>query len=399
VVALSNNDGRVIAITPEAKELGFRRGDVYFKREKDFRAAGVAVFSSNYALYGDISRRVARAMESVVPEVYPYSIDEAFIPFDRAMAARAEEIGWALHDRVAKWVGAPTRVGIGPTRTLAKLANHWSKKISRVLALELGSPLLEELLAKTALSDVWGIGRRQAEKLRQRGLSDARDLRDLDPSVARALLTVVGERTVMELRGHQCVVGDLSPVPRQSMVSSRSLGTRVHDEETLAQALCARVTSAAQRLRAEGLLALGLSVFIETGNYAENPFHAGATVTLPSPTNSTLALFKAARAALATAFKPGHAYRKVGIALHELASEEESLQSNPLFAIGAENDPPAVSAPLMGALDRINRKHGAGAIRVSSGGPREPYWATRATRLSPVSTTAWDLLPVARARG
>ena len=153
VVVLSNNDGCLIALTPEAKALGFKMGDIYFQVQHRLEKLGVAVFSSNYTLYGDISNRVMRTMESLVP-IEQYSIDESFVPFFRATAAQAIDVGWAVHDRIFQWVGMPVRVGIGPTRTLAKLANLWTKKRSRVLKLDLGSPELEEILEATSTGDI-----------------------------------------------------------------------------------------------------------------------------------------------------------------------------------------------------------------------------------------------------
>ncbi|MDR0620615.1 MAG: Y-family DNA polymerase, partial [Deltaproteobacteria bacterium] len=255
VVVLSNNDGCVVAITPEAKALGFKRGEVFFKSQERLLEAGVAVFSSNYALYGDISRRVAMTMESLVPELVQYSIDEAFIPFRGALAAQAESVGEALLKRVGQWVGVPVRVGLGPTRTLAKLANHWAKIRGPVLKLDLGSDLLEDILEKTPVGDVWGVGYRLPGRLAKLGLKTARDLRDMDPNQAARLFSVTLERTVLELGGYQCVENDLSPVPRRTMVSSRSFAKAVTRLEDLAEALAHHCAVAGEKMRKEGLLA------------------------------------------------------------------------------------------------------------------------------------------------
>jgi DNA polymerase V len=227
VAVLSNNDGCIVALSPEAKALGFKGGEVFFKIDKKLEKAGVAVFSSNYSLYGDISRRVMMTMETVVPEIFQYSIDEAFVPILESESAKVCEMGWELHDRVKRWVGVPVRVGIGPTRTLAKLANHWAKKKSRVFQLTLDSPELEDILEKTNVSDIWGIGRRYSQKLEDLGIKTARALRDMELPLAKKLLTVMGQKTVLELRGSQCFVDDLNPPPRKSLVSSRSFGKKV----------------------------------------------------------------------------------------------------------------------------------------------------------------------------
>jgi DNA polymerase V len=394
VAVLSNNDGCVVAITPEAKALGFRGGEVYFKREAEFRRAGVAVFSSNYALYGDVSRRVMLAMESVVPEICQYSIDESFVPLAGALASQAEEVGRVLHDRVRAWVGVPVRVGIGATRTLAKLSNHWAKRISRVLHLELGSGGLEECLEGTPPEDVWGIGGRLGARLRRLGIDNARKLRDMDPAEAGKRLTVTGQRTVLELRGVQCITGDLGPQPRKTLVSSRSFGAKVEDRRELAEALAWHASTAGARLRAEGLLAAGLSIFLDTGYYAEEPFRTGAAAALEPPTSSTLALANAARRALEACYRPGPLYAKCGVMLFDLMTSEEARAARGgLFA----EAPDPRSDDLMRALDVINAKHGKGTVRLLSEGSRAPRWAMRRERLSRVSTTDWDSLPCVKA--
>lgn len=395
VVVLSNNDGAVVAITPEAKELGFVRGDAYFKRERELSEAGVAVFSSNYALYGDISRRVIRTMESLAPEVLQYSIDEAFVPLGKALAPNALELGAAIRERVARWVGVPVRVGIGATRTLAKLANHWAKKSpSGVLFLAPGSERLELTLAATPVGDLWGIGRRGTAKLGKIGVRTAKDLRDMELPAARRLLTVTGERTVMELRGFQCVADDLSPAPRKTMVSSRSFGRKVERLQDLEEAVASHAARAGERLRSEGLAALGLSVFIETSRFGKDPFNAGATLCLGSPTNSTVSLVKAAKEALASCFAPGRRYAKCGIMLFDIASEEAGPPAGGLVPEGIDSRP----AGLMGAMDEINAKYGRGTIRVMAEPGRDAYWKLRRDRLSKVSTCDLGLLPLALAK-
>jgi DNA polymerase V len=394
VAVLSNNDGCVVAITPEAKALGFRGGDLFFKREEEFRKAGVAVFSSNYALYGDVSRRVMLAMESVIPEICQYSIDESFIPLRGGDALRALDVCQAVHDRVAAWVGVPVRAGIGATRTLAKLSNHWAKRIARVLHLELGSARLEECLDATPPEDVWGIGRRGAAKLLRAGVDSARKLRDMDPAAARRLLTVQGQRTVMELRGVQCMTQDLEPQPRQTLVSTRSFGRKVETLADLREAVAWHAANAAARLRREGLLARGVSVFLDTGYHVDVPFHTGASASLPAPSSSTPQLAAAAAAALKACFRAGPRYAKCGVMLYEIVSRDEAAAARGgLF----RDEPDPRSDTLMRAVDAINAKHGKGSIRMLSEGRPDPFWAMRRERLSPVSTTDWGGLPCVKA--
>ncbi|MDR2354292.1 MAG: Y-family DNA polymerase [Deltaproteobacteria bacterium] len=395
VVVLSNNDGAVVAITPEAKDLGFKRGDLYFKKEKELKEANVAVFSSNYALYGDISRRVIMTMESVVPKICQYSIDEAFVPFTQTLALNAHEVGWTLHDRVKNWVGVPVRVGIGATRTLAKFANHWAKKIERVLYLPLGSQELEDLLSKTPVGDIWGIGSRSARKLERLGIDSALKLRDMDLNQVRKLLHITGQRTVMELRGYQCIEDDLAPAFRKTLVSSRSFGTKIRRLEDLEQAVANHAAIGAERLRKEGLAAMGLSVFIETSRFGDDPFQGGASVKLKSPTSSTVDLVKAAKEALHACFVEGKLYAKCGIMLYDLCTMEEAIVMEGKLFDDEEKDR---TVSLMGAIDEINQKYGKKTIRVMSESGKKSYWNLRQDNLSRISTTVFDELPVVTAK-
>jgi DNA polymerase V len=393
VVVLSNNDGCVVAITPEAKALGFKRGEVFFKNKERLVKADVAIFSSNYALYGDISRRVAMAMESIVPEIHQYSIDEAFIPFPEALAVQAVDVGQAILKRVSQWVGMPVRVGLGPTRTLAKLANHWAKKLGPVVLLEQGSQELEELLGKTPVDDVWGVGQRLAVKLKSLGIQNADALRDMSPPKAAQVGSVTLERTVLELNGLQCIENDLVEIARKSLVSSRSFGNNVTDKEDLAQALAHHCAIAGEKLRKENLAAGCLSVYIGTSRYVEGPFHSGTAITLARPTNSTADFIRASRLGLERSFKAGHQYRKAGIMLMELT--DKRLADKPsLFKMDYGEEK---SDDLMEAIDRINKRHGKNAVKfVAQGGPN-PVWAMRQKWLSPVSTTCWRDLPEVKA--
>ncbi len=394
VVVLSNNDGCLIALTPEAKSLGYKMGDVYFQLEHRLRWDKVTVFSSNYTLYGDISNRVMQTMESLV-RVEQYSIDEAFVPMDSTLAVQADEVGWALHDRVKKWVGVPVRVGIGSTRTLAKLANHWAKRKTRVYRLEAKTPECEEALENTPTEDIWGIGRRQSAKLANLGIRTAKQLRDMDAERARKLLTIVGERTVLELRGHQCIMEDDAPVPRKTLISSRSFGRRVFQKEDLSQALAMHCTLAGERLRAEGILASGLSVHMQTSMHdPDNPyFSASATVSLPIPTNVTGELIRAAGMALDKCYAPGHGFMKGGILLFDL-SEENNRQLSLLEVCRPRQD--ARKVALMRCLDMVNNRYGRDTMRYLSQGPSDAFWHMQRKKKSPNLTTRWNELPQIR---
>lgn len=393
VVVLSNNDGCLIALTPEAKALGFKMGDVYFQVKHRLEQLGVTAFSSNYTLYGDISNRVMRTLETLVP-IEQYSIDESFIPFYPATAVQAMDVGWAVHDRVKKWVGIPVRVGIGPTRTLAKLANLWAKKRTRVFKLDLGSTELEDILGATPTVDVWGIGRRQAAKLEKIGIQTARQLRDMDPDRALKMLTVVGQRTVLELRGFQCIMEDQTPVPRKTLINSRSFGRRITTKEDLAQAMTMHCTIAGERLRQEKIEAAGLSVHMQTSMHVEEPyFSTSASVSIPIPTNSTALLIRAAMDALDKCYQPGHGYMKGGILLYDL-QEQGSRQLTLMEA--AVTPKQQRDTNLMQALDTINDRYGRDTLRYLAQGPVKAHWHMTRNLLSGALTTKWSELAKVR---
>ncbi len=381
------------ALSPEAKGLVYMMCDVYLLLEILLQWDQVAVFSSNYTLYGDISRRVMMTLASLTPAIDQYSIDEAFVPFDRALAAKARQIGWEIHERVRQWVGVPVRVGLGPTRTLAKLANHWAKKKSRVLELKLGSPELEEILAETPTQDVWGIGRRLSAKLSRLGITNARQLRDMPISSARKYLTVVGQRTVLELRGIQCVMEE-GPTPRKTMVSSRSFGRRVSRKEDLAQALAMHCTIAGERLRQEGLVARCLSVWVMTSRHMDEPYCClSSQVNLGLPTNITSELIQAAGEALDRCYQPGHGFMKGGIMLYELSEAERRQMTLMEAAVSPGRDK---KRALMRALDTVNDKYGRDTMRYLAQGPEEAFWHMRRHKMSGHLTTRDDQLAVVR---
>ena len=393
VVVLSNNDGCLIALTPEAKNHGFKMGDVYYLLKNQLDRLGVVAFSSNYTLYGDISRRVMQTINTLVP-VDQYSIDETFIPFDRAMEAQADEVGWAVHDRVAQWVGMPIRVGIGATRTLAKLANHWAKRKTRVYRLDLGSRELEDVLEQTPTADIWGIGRRQSAKLERIGIRNARQLRDMDLGRALKLLTVVGERTVRELRGYQCIMDDDLPVPRKTLVSSRSFGRRVRKKEDLAEALAMHAAIAGERLRKEGIVASSISIWAETSRFMETPYQSiGTHGHFTVPTNCTTEIIQAAHACLEKCYDPGNdGWMKGGLMLHDL---EEAATRQVSLLEACMPEPDARRRALMKALDSVNDRFGRDTVRPAAQGAPGAFWHMRREKMSPYYTTRWNDLRAA----
>ncbi|MDR1945976.1 MAG: Y-family DNA polymerase [Desulfovibrio sp.] len=392
VVVLSSNDGCIVARSNEAKALGIGMGEPEFMVRDLLLRHKVAVFSSNYALYGDISARVMLTLESLAPVVEQYSIDEAFLPLQGAAAANADELALNLRERVRKWTGIPVTVGIGPTRTLAKLAAETAKKGTGLLRLNAGDAESDRTLAATPVADIWGIGRKSAEKLRLCGIRTAGELRDADGGILRKILGICGLHTSLELRGIPCLDRSETPISRRSMVSSRSFGQKVAEKEDLAEALAMHAALAGERLRREKLEAGGLAVHIRTALYGqEASYDRTANVTLPSPAANTKDLVRAAKEGLEAVFRPGYAYAKAGIMLFDLVPAG-GRQGNLLEWAGPDEGKRR-DRKLMSALDAVNRRFGRGTLRFAAEGRKDAPWRSRQDRRSPRWTTEWSELP------
>lgn len=393
VIVLSNNDGCAVARSDEAKALGIKMGEPLHLIRDKVDAHGVRVFSSNYTLYGDISRRVVEVYEDYTPNVEIYSIDECFLDFggfrDRDAHARA------MRRDVLRRVGVPVRVGIAPTKTLAKCANDIAKK-NPIFAgvLDMMDPgIADWLLPFVPVGDIWGIGRRTEAKLHRVGIGTAAELRTMPLRQARAMGTMVLERTVLELQGEACIAFDDVQLPRKGMAVTRSVGTPMTDFDTVFQAITAHATRAAEKLRRHGLVAGTLTVFFHTNRHRpDRPQYAGSRSTRLAPMSSdTLDLVAAARrCALAAWPKPGtsgHAFTKAGVLLDDLLPIEDRPWT--LF------DAPRGSPELMVALDAVNGRFGKKTMVLASEG-MERSWQLRADHRSPRYTTRMADLPVVR---
>jgi DNA polymerase V len=393
VIVLSNNDGCAVARSDEAKALGIRMGEPLHLIRDKVEAHGVRVFSSNYTLYGDISRRVVAVYEDYTPHVEVYSIDECFLDFgglrDRVAHARA------MRRAVLRRVGVPVRVGIAPTKTLAKCANDIAKK-NPIFAgvLDMMDPAVADwLLPLVPVVDIWGIGRRTEAKLQGLGIGTAAELRAMPPRQARALGTVVLERTVLELQGEPCMAFDDVAPQRKGMAVTRSAGTPMQDFDTLFQAVTAHATRAAEKLRQHGLVAGTMTVFFHTNRHRpDRPQYAGSRSTRIVPMSSdTFELVAAAkRCALAAWPKTGthaYAFTKAGVMLDDLLPLKDRPRT--LF------DTPRGSPALMRALDAVNSRFGKKTMVLASEGMSRS-WQLRADYRSPRYTTRLSDLPVVR---
>jgi DNA polymerase V len=392
VVVLSNNDGCIVARSSEAKALGIPMGVPYHEWEPFIRRNRVCVRSSNYPLYGDMSHRVMRVLAQNVPMIEVYSVDEAFLNLSSFPSKGLTERMRTLSNMVFRWTGIPISIGVGPTKTLAKVSNKLAKRSADLEGVMnwLEEPVPEELLGSLNVKDVWGIGRRLGLSLGAMGIHTALDLMRSDPQRMRRRFNVCVMRTVMELGGTACYpLGD-SPVPRQTVVCSRTFGADVSEYAVLREAICAYTSVAAEKLRREHSLARMVQVFVMT-----NPFHNdqpqyanNAIRMLPLPISDTAALIRAATDGLKEIYQSGYRYKRAGVMLAEIVSDH--LVQTDLFA---EENPK--SKRLMQIVDRINGEWGRNTVVFAAAGISRP-WKMQQHSLSRRFTTRWDELPIAR---
>jgi DNA polymerase V len=352
----------------------------------------VRVFSSNYALYGDMSARVMRTLEEFSAETEVYSIDECFLMLRGLESRSLLETAREIRATVEKWTGIPVGVGIARTKTLAKVANRLAKRGDGVRLLE-DDEDIDRVLGGMETGDVWGIGRRKARYLSACGVRTALDLKRRPDDWVRRHLTVTGLRTVLELRQVPCIDLEDAPPPARSLVCSRSFGRRVESLESLEEAVSAYVQRAAEKLRRKGLVAGAVQVFLETNRFQPDPKHeASLCRALPAPTADTLALHGPALRILREIYKPGYKYQKAGVVILDLAPAGRR-QLSFLEPRGEERKR---REALMGVLDRANARYGRGALTLAASGLGNKDWHMRQERRSPRYTTSWAELPLVR---
>ena len=386
VVVLSNNDGCVIARSNEAKALGIAMGAPWHLHRKLFEAAGVIVRSSNYTLYGDMSSRVMQVLSTFTPDLEIYSIDEAFLGLG-GFGARLESHARTLRTAVLQWTGIPVSVGIAPTKTLAKLANHAAKKDRKHggVVLLLDEAAQDDALSKIELTDLWGVADRLAARLKTIGINTPLDLKRGDSRLIRERLGVVTMRLALELRGVRCLDLERDIPDRKSIMASRSFGRPVTALAELREAVASYTARAAEKLRRQNLATASLMVFIETNRFkAEDAQHyAARPVRLPVATSDSARLIGAALAGLAAIWRDGYRYKKAGVVLldlHPAASVQEGL-------FDKKDD--ARRVMLMRSVDRLNIRFGRDTVSFAAAGRRRP-WQLRREFVSPCYTTAWD---------
>lgn len=392
VVVLSNNDGCVIARSEEAKKLCIEMGTPAFKAETLFHVHGVHVYSSNYALYGDMSRRVMETLRGFAPEVEVYSLDEAFLRLTTVDDTEATEVAHCLRRKVSQWTGIDVSVGIASTKTLAKIANYSVKLLggdNKVLSFE-HMPYPDQFLADTPVERVWGIGPRRARFLRRQGVETALALKRAPGAWVRQHLTVSGLRTAMELRGIPCLPWEEAAPGKKSLTCSRSFGRPITCLWEMEEALACYVTRVAEKLRQQGKVASSMEVFVRGGKYAKRMAHGtrSATLRLSPATDYTPELIALAHRLLARIYEPGKEYRKAGVILNHLCSQGEAQLD--LFHARSEAEWQRQSS-LMRTMDSLNFRFGQDTIFPGSTGLTRP-WRMRQERKSPGYTTRWNEL-------
>jgi DNA polymerase V len=389
VVVLSNNDGCVVSRSNEAKALGVKMGQPWFECKALATQHDIVALSSNYALYADLSNRVMAILSGFSPKTEVYSIDECFV--DLTGIADLKAVSYDIRSRVLRWTGLPVCVGIGPTKTLAKLANHVAKKHPRSQGVfnhnALSAAQKHKLLGQIPVGEVWGVGPRLSRRLAAHGIETVRDLRDAHTATLRAEFGVVMERTQRELQEIACVdLQDVTP-NKQQIISSRSFGQPVTELPVLKDALSVFAATACAKLRQQASHAAMVQVFLRTNWFREDQaqYCPSMAVALPMPTHDTRVVNRWVDHLADRIWRDGYAYKKAGIVLSDITPQTQ-LQTDWLEPAHTSD------TPLMQALDALNQRFGKGAVTVSTGGLLR-QWHMRQERRSPNYTTRWSDVP------
>jgi DNA polymerase V len=400
VAVLSNNDGCVIARSEEVKQAGMPMGAPVFKWREELDEIGAEVLSSNYTLYGDMSRRVHSLIEEEALALERYSIDEAFATLPALSQENLSRLADRLRRRIKSYLGIPVRVGVAPTKTLAKVADENAKARKRSgwgqgIYVCPPEPEREKLLRRVPVGDIWGIGSAYEETLKEKGVASAAEFRALPDPWIRSEMTVVGLRTVFELRGRSCLDLELVRPDRKTLVRSRSFGKRVESKRDLRQALAKHAQRAAEKLREEGLVAKGIKVFITTKRFGDPPHYSnGVAGSLPEHTARGAPLVRASRRLLEPIYRQGPGYKKAGVCLYDIRPSRPHQES--LFGQGRRED-----EALAEAIDNLNREYGKETVGLAAAGLPDGAgnlarnWTMKRQKRSPRYTTRWDELPVA----
>ncbi len=391
VVVLSNNDGCIISRSTEAKALGIKMGEPYFKAKDIIIKNKVNVFSSNYSLYGDLSRRVMRTLKRFNSAIEVYSIDEAFLDLSNFSDDEVEKVGREIRETVLKWTGIPTSIGIAKTKTLSKVANHIAKKKKSGVTSLIGIENIDPILEKVEINDVWGVGRQLTKFYHKNGIYNAKQLKNKSNTWIKKNSSVLGSRTAMELRGVHCIDLETTQTKRKSCVVSRSFGQRIEKYQELKEAVANYCLNASEKIRSESLIAKSITVFVRTSPFQSRfgYYSNSKTIDFAISTNNSIEIVKTALVALDSIFKNGYRYQKAGVMLTGLSNEDGSKN---LFS--CEKDEKIKG--LMKSIDNTNYRYGRSTLSLASAGVQK-RWNMRREHSSKIDTADFYLLPTIRA--
>lgn len=393
-LVLSNNDGCAIARSDEAKALGIKMGDPLHLIKDKIKEHKVVCFSSNYTLYGDMSSRVMNTLASFTPDLEVYSIDEAFLRLDGCPSSDLLKYSSHIRATVKKLTGIPTCVGLGPNKSLAKIANKLAKKTKKekdggVFSL-CEATVREEVLAEFPVADVWGIGKQSALKLKSYGIYTAKELRDANPALVQKLLTIVGHRIQMELKGASCLPLSMIPADRKQIVCSKSFGKPVTSLEELSEALSVYVGTASSKLRMQKGNCASISVFLETNPFKNtSQYHKSGSVELERPSSDVRPLTAEALKILRAIFKEGYEYKKVGISLNDI-----SLSSSRQLSLFEDKEATAKEFAITTLMDSLNKRMGKETLKLGSAGTKNEWKMRQANKSADYTTSIDDILKV-----
>ena len=389
VIVLSNNDGCIISRSSEAKALGIKMGEPYFKAKKIIAKNNVHVFSSNYSLYGDISRRVMKTLKYFAPEMEIYSIDEAFLNLTIVPDEEVLQLGKKIRETILQWVGIPTSIGIATTKTLSKIANHIAKKEKSGIVSLINKKNIDHILKKIEIRDVWGVGRQLSKFYINNGIFNANQLKNVSNHWIKKNSNVLSSRTAMELRGASCIALEIAQSKRKSCCVSRSFGKKVERLQELKESITNHCLNAAEKIRSESLLTKSITIFIRTSPFQKMEIHYSnsETIDFPIATDNSIEIVKSAIFGLKSIFKKGYKYQKSGIVLSGLC--ESKSYNNNLFSSTKDKK----TKDLMRSIDRTNFRYGHSTLSLAVAVSNKK-WKTKIQHSSKIDTANFDCLPI-----
>ena len=392
VIVLSSNDGCVISRSTEAKALGIKMGEPYFKVTKIVKKNDVKIFSSNYSLYGDISRRVMKTLKQFSPQMEIYSIDEAFLNLSSIRDENLFEHGNKIRKTVLKWTGIPTSIGIATTKTLSKVANHIAKKEQSGIVNLINTKQIDQILKEIEINEVWGVGRQLTKFYIKNGIHTAYQLKNMHNNWIKKNTNVLGSRTAMELKGIPCISLEEHQEKRKNCRVSRSFGRKVTKLEELSESVTTHCLNAAEKIRSDNQTTKRITVFIRTSPFQKdkNYYANSKDIDLPVRTNDSIELVKQALIALQYIYRKGYKYQKAGIIFSGL-NEVDIYKKNLFSSINNEEK----RKKLMKAIDYTNSKYGRHALSIAQAGLRKK-WNIKKQHSSKIDTTCFDFLPTVK---